>query len=61
MLQVGSLENLIIFTVGPEIGAIGSIPSNTKYVKLLFSVLNTIWGEKTEHLFFKKTSLNSLY
>ena len=35
--MVGSLENLIIFTVASEIGAISSLPSDTKYVKLLFS------------------------
>ena len=36
--MVGFLENLKIFTVGSEIGAISSIPSDTKYVKLIFSV-----------------------
>ena len=36
--MVGFLENLTIFTVGSEIGVISSIPSDTKFVKLIFSV-----------------------
>ena len=35
--MVGYLENLINFTHGSEIGAIRSILSDTKHVKLLFS------------------------
>ena len=36
--MVGSLGNLKIFTVESGIGVISSIPSDTKYVKLIFSV-----------------------
>ena len=36
--MVGFLENLKIFTDGSGIGVISSIPSDTKYVKLIFSV-----------------------
>ena len=36
--MVGFLENLKIFTAWPEIGVISSIPSDTKFVKLIFSV-----------------------
>ena len=36
--MVGVLENLKIFTVGSEIGVKSRIPSDTKYVKLIFSV-----------------------
>ena len=36
--MVGFEENLLIFTVGPKIGAISSITSDTKFKKILFSV-----------------------
>ena len=36
--MVGFLENLRFFTVGSGIGVISSIPSDIKYVKLIFSV-----------------------
>ena len=36
--MVGVLENLKFFTVGSEIGVISRIPSESKYVELIFSV-----------------------
>ena len=36
--MVGSQENLLIITVGPKIYAISSITSDTKFVKILFTV-----------------------
>ena len=36
--MVGFLENLKFFTVGSGIGVISSITSDTKFVKLVFSV-----------------------
>ena len=36
--MVGFLENLKIFTIWSGIGAISSIPSDIKYVKVIFSV-----------------------
>ena len=46
---------LLIFTVGPKIGAISSLTSDTKFVKILFSVGSTIWGNiLIEHYFFQE-------
>ena len=47
-------ENLLIFTVSPDIGATSSITGDIIFVQQLFSAESTIWGYIfTEH-FFKK-------
>ena len=51
--MVGSKENLLIFTVSPDIGATSSKTRYIIFAKQLFSVESTIWGYIfTEHLFF---------
>ena len=59
--MVGSLENLLIFTVSPVIGTTSSITSDIIFVLYLFSVESTIWGYIfTEH-FLKKNYPMILY